>query len=76
MGREATCDCTFDGTTAKVKALLETNEIILRGPIRLTAPFKALKNIRVESETLCFSVDKHSFNSISDPKPPKAGQKS
>jgi hypothetical protein len=59
MGREATCDCTFDGTTAKVKALLETNEIILRGPIRLTAPIKALKSIRVESETLCFSVDKH-----------------
>ena len=59
MGREATCDCTFDGTTAKVKALLETNEIILRGPIRLTAPLKALKSIRVESETLCFSVDKH-----------------
>ena len=59
MGREATCDCTFDGTTAKVKALLETNEIILRGPIRLTAPLKALKSIRVESETLCFSLDKH-----------------
>ena len=59
MGREATCDCTFDGTTAKVKALLETNEIILRGPIRLTAPLKALKSIRVESESLCFSLDKH-----------------
>lgn len=59
MGREATCDCTFDGTTARVKALLETDEIILRGPIRLTAPLKALKSIRVESESLCFSLDKH-----------------
>jgi hypothetical protein len=59
MGREATCDCTFDGTTAKVKALLETNEIILRGPIRMTAPLNDLKNIRVESETLCFDLDKH-----------------
>jgi hypothetical protein len=59
MGREATCECTVDGTTAKVKALLETNEIILRGPIRLTAPLNALKNIRVESETLCFSLDRH-----------------
>jgi hypothetical protein len=61
MGREATCDCTFSGTKAKVKALLETNEIILRGPIRMTAPLNALKNIRVESETLCFDLDKHSF---------------
>jgi hypothetical protein len=59
MGREATCDCTFDGTTAKVKALLETSEIILRGPIRLTAPLNAIKNIRVESGTLCFSLDRH-----------------
>jgi hypothetical protein len=59
MGREATCDCTFSGTTAKVKALLETNEIILRGPIRMTAPLNALKNIRVESESLCFNLDKH-----------------
>ncbi len=58
MGREATCDCTFDGTTAKVKALLETNEIILRGPIRMTAQLNALKNVRVESETLCFNLDK------------------
>jgi hypothetical protein len=61
MGREATCDCTFSGTKAKVKALLETNEIILRGGIRMTAPLNALKNIRVESETLCFDLDKRSF---------------
>jgi hypothetical protein len=59
MGREALCECTFAGTTAKVKALLETNEIILRGDIRMTAPLNALKNIRIESETLCFNVDKH-----------------
>ena len=59
MGREALCECTFAGSTAKVKALLETNEIILRGDIRMTAPLKALKNIRVQSETLCFNVDKH-----------------
>src|SRR5260370_35439581 len=35
MGREAICDCTFDGTTTKVKALLESEELILRGEIRL-----------------------------------------
>ena len=75
MGREALCECTFAGTTAKVKALLETNEIILRGDIRMTAPLKALKNIRVQSETLCFNVDEHPFNSISEPPSPRAGRR-
>jgi hypothetical protein len=37
MGREAICDCTFNGTTAKVKALLESKELILRGDIRMRA---------------------------------------
>jgi hypothetical protein len=58
MGREAICDCTFDGTTAKVKALLETNEIILRGDIHLHAPFHALHHVRVESASLCFNLNK------------------
>jgi hypothetical protein len=58
MGREAICDCTFDGTTAKVKALLESEELILRGDIRLRAPLHALHHVRVESESLCFNLDK------------------
>jgi hypothetical protein len=44
MGREAICDCTFNGTTAKVKALLESEELILGGKIRMRAPFRALKD--------------------------------
>ena len=33
MGREAICDCTFAGTTAEVKALLESEELyaLIRG---------------------------------------------
>jgi hypothetical protein len=58
MGREAICECTFDGTTAKVKALLESEELILRGDIRLRAPLHALHHVRVESESLCFNLDK------------------
>ncbi len=58
MGREATCDCTFNGTTAKVKALLETHELILRGDIRMTAPLHSLTKVRVESDNLCFNLDK------------------
>ena len=58
MGREAICDCTFDGTTTKVKALLESDELILRGDIHLRAPLHALHHVRVESESLCFNLDK------------------
>jgi hypothetical protein len=59
MGREAFCECTFEGTTAKVKALLESHEIILRGDIRMTAPLHVLQNVRVEAESLFFNIDKH-----------------
>jgi hypothetical protein len=58
MGREALCQCTFEGTTAKVKALLESSEIILRGDIRMSVPLDALENVRVEAESLCFNIDK------------------
>ncbi len=59
MGREAICECTFAGTTAEVKALLESDELILRGNIRMRAPLHALHDVRVESESLCFNFDKH-----------------
>jgi hypothetical protein len=59
MGREAVCECTFEGTTSKVKALLESAEVILRGEIRMRIPFNALQNVRVESQNLCFNIDKH-----------------
>jgi hypothetical protein len=61
MGREATCECTVADTTARVKVLLETHELILRGPIRMTAPLNALKNIHVESEALCFTHGEHAI---------------
>jgi hypothetical protein len=60
MGREAICECTFAGANAEVKALLESEELILRGDIRMRAPLQALRDVRVESEFLCFNLDKHS----------------
>jgi hypothetical protein len=59
MGREAICECTFADTTAEVKALLESDELILRGDIRMRAPLHALYDVRVKSESLCFHFDKH-----------------
>ena len=59
MGREAICECTIVGTTAEVKALLESDELILRGNIRMRAPLHTLRDVRVESESLCFNLDMH-----------------
>jgi hypothetical protein len=59
MGREAICDCTFADSTAEVKALLESDELILRGNIRMRAPLHALRDVRVESDFLCFNLGEH-----------------
>jgi hypothetical protein len=58
MGREAICECTHGDTTAKVKVLLESEELILRGSIRMRAPLRELQDVRVEDECLCFNLDK------------------
>jgi len=58
MGREAICKCTFEGSTSKVKALLESEELILRGDIHLRAPLHALHHVRVELASLYFNLDK------------------
>jgi hypothetical protein len=56
MGREATCKCEWAGTTASVKALLETSELILRGEIRKRIPFTELKSVEAGSDRLSFRV--------------------
>jgi hypothetical protein len=56
MGREAICTCDWAGTIAEVKALLEPSELILRGDIRKRLQFKELKQVKVQSDCLCFTV--------------------
>jgi hypothetical protein len=56
MGREATCLCDWAGTTAEVKALLETGEIILRGTMRKRISFSELKQVKANADRLCFTV--------------------
>lgn len=47
MGREIQCRVSHRGQTAEVKALLETEAVILRGEIKATIPFAGL--LRVEA---------------------------
>jgi hypothetical protein len=45
MGRELLCSIRSGGKTASGKALLETNEVIFRGDLRLKIPFASLKSV-------------------------------
>lgn len=55
MGREAQVVCTIGHHTETVKALLESQELILRGPtLRRRFERSALLQLRVQAETLHF----------------------
>lgn len=54
MGREATCMCKWNGDMARVKALIEPPELILRGEIRRRLPFSELRQLRAEGGALRF----------------------
>lgn len=45
MGRELVCNIRTGGKTTSGKALLETNEIIVRGQLRLKIPLASLKSV-------------------------------
>lgn len=54
MGREAECRCTWSGSDARVKALLEPPELILRGELRRRLPFAELENPHADGDCLWF----------------------
>jgi hypothetical protein len=58
MGREADCTCDWNGTPAKVKALIEPPELILRGGLKHRIPFADLKHVRADGDWLCFEAGK------------------
>jgi hypothetical protein len=54
MGRDAECTCNWNGASARVKALVEPPELILRGGLKHRIPFAEMRQVRVESEHLRF----------------------
>lgn len=52
MGREARCAVSHDGHEAEARALLETDELIVRSPFRLTVPRAAIRSASVAGEAL------------------------
>lgn len=58
MGREAEVDCRIAGRSGRVKALLESTELVLRGDaaLRRRWPLAALANVRVDGDALAFEA--------------------
>src|SRR6478735_5527151 len=52
MGREARCAVRHDGQEAEAKAQLETDELIVRSPFRLTVPRAGIRSATVAGEAL------------------------
>jgi hypothetical protein len=61
MGRESECTCECNGSTFRVKALLEPPDLILRGGLRRRLPFLGLTGIRAEGGTLRFECEGEAF---------------
>jgi hypothetical protein len=57
MGMEADCRCRWSGGEARVKALLETRELILRGELRRTLAIAAIKTVAVDGDDLILTAD-------------------
>jgi hypothetical protein len=52
MGREARCAVRHDGQEAEARALLETDELIVRSPFRLTIPRAGIRSATAAGEAL------------------------
>jgi hypothetical protein len=52
VGNEAVCRIEYDGAALEAKALLETEEVIVRGPLRLRVPFRDVRNVAAEDGVL------------------------
>jgi hypothetical protein len=52
MGREARCVGSWKGSQGEGKLLLETTELIFRGPFRLVMPFAKIENLRATADAV------------------------
>jgi hypothetical protein len=52
MGREIRCQVSHEGQQAEAKAQLETDELIVRSPFRLTVPRAGIRSAAVAGEAL------------------------
>jgi len=58
MGREARCQCDCGEQSATGVALLETNELLFRGPLKLKIPLDAITRVKAEGGRLVVQFGK------------------
>jgi hypothetical protein len=54
VGSEAKCAVEYDGSRAEAKVQLETEELIVRSPFRVTIPFREMRAVEADGERLTF----------------------
>ena len=59
MGQEIHCKARIDGRAQDVKALFETEEILVRGATRMVIPLKKVRSVDVAGDTLQVRWDSH-----------------
>ncbi|HKO57981.1 MAG TPA: hypothetical protein VJ276_19090 [Thermoanaerobaculia bacterium] len=52
MGSDSLCHISYDGSTHEAKALLETEELIIRGTLRLKVPFREVRDVAADDGVL------------------------
>src|SRR6266511_2558442 len=62
MGNEVTCSVEYDGASCEAKALLETDELIVRAPFRVTVPFREIRQIDADDESLRIRWASHTLS--------------
>jgi hypothetical protein len=67
MGQEANCVCDWNGPAgrveaARVKALLEPPELILRGEIKRRIPYASMKQVAAQGARLRFRFEAETFS--------------
>jgi DUF3052 family protein len=62
VGNESTCAVEYDGVSGKAKALLETDELIVRSPFRLKVRFAEMKKIDADDEELRIRWGSHALS--------------
>jgi len=55
MGDEARATLRYEGREVEGKALLETDELVFRGDVRLTVPYRALTSVSAENGRLALA---------------------
>src|SRR5262245_49588773 len=55
MGAEIPCKAEIDGRRVVGRALLETDEVLFRGDVRVVIPLRSIRSIEVDGEALTLS---------------------